>query len=308
MMDQFFLPDTYGDADIQSFTAPQTVTHTQWVTWRKPRGVSMCQIICIGGGGGGGGGFSTVSGSNRGGGAGGGSSSIATVVMPLYAVPDDMYVQVGAGGIGVGSGGGVAGSGLLSYVSVAPSTVVTPTNVLAVSGTVEAAGGTTGTGGASGVGGAAGTVATIALMPLAGRGQVSFFAGQQGAAGGNRSGGIGLPSALPTTGCPTMGGTGGAGTNSADFAGGIITPIAESLLSQWAAAGAPAGSFSGSGGFLLPKPFFSYCGLGGGAAFAGIGGNGGDGGPGSGGGGGGAGTTGGQGGDGGAGIVIIISW
>jgi hypothetical protein len=105
-----------------------------------------------------------------------------------------------------------------------------------------------------------------------------------------------------------MGGSGGAGTTAADFAGGIITAITNSYLSEIRSAGAAAGSFDGPSGFLSRNPFFSFAGLGGGASNAGIGGNGGNAAPGSGGGGGGGGTTGGVGGRGGDGIVIITCW
>ena len=58
-------------ADIQEFTA----SASSWQTWRKPRGVSLINILCIGGGGGGGGGFVTSANASRGGGGGGASSS-----------------------------------------------------------------------------------------------------------------------------------------------------------------------------------------------------------------------------------------
>ena len=56
MLDALHLPGmTRGN--VQVFTRVSTVTNTQWLTWQKPRGVSMLQAIVIGGGGGGGGGF-----------------------------------------------------------------------------------------------------------------------------------------------------------------------------------------------------------------------------------------------------------
>jgi hypothetical protein len=105
-----------------------------------------------------------------------------------------------------------------------------------------------------------------------------------------------------------LGGGGGASTTSANFAGSIITAIAATFISERAPAGAASGSNDGSGGYMLWKPLWSYCGLGGSSNNTGVGGNGGNGGFGSGGGGGGGGTTGGRGGDGGAGLVIINSW
>jgi hypothetical protein len=293
-------------ADVQIYTGVSTVTNTQWRTWTKPYGRSMLNILCIGGGGGGGGGFTAAAGNARGGGGGGGSSGQTRVLVPLHLLPDVLYIQVGVGGAGVGSGGGTAPSGVLSYVAIAPNT--TATNVLAVSGNAAAAGGGTGTGAAVGAAGVAGTIATIANMPLAGLGHHWFIAGQIGAAGGAVAGAIGGPAVFPTTSVLTMGGAGGAGTTSADFAGGIITAITSSFLSEARPQGAAAGSNPGSSGFLLTRPFFSYCGLGGSASNSGVGGAGGYGGPGSGGGGGGGGTTGGVGGTGGAGIVVMTAW
>lgn len=306
MLDCLHIPTGTGASDVQEFTIPSTVTNTQWHTWIKPRGKTMCNIICIGGGGGGGGGFTAAAAAARGGGGGGGSSAVTRVEIPLIFLPDMLYVQVGAGGQGVLSGGGTAGSGILSYVAIAPNT--TATNVLAVSGAVAAVGGGTGTGAAVGAAGTAGTIATIGAMPLAGLGQFAFIAGQIGIAGGAVAGAVGGAQSIPVTSVITMGGSGGAGTTSADFAGGLITAITDSYLSQIRPANAAAGSFDGSGGFMHRAPLFSFCGLGGGASNAGVGGKGGMGGYGSGGGGGGGGTTGGRGGDGGTGIVIIVCW
>lgn len=308
MLDTFFLPTDTGDADIQIFRHPSTVTNLQWHTWLKPRGKTMCQIMCIGGGAGGGGGFTAAAAATRGGGGGGGSSGISRVTIPLFFLPDILYVQVGNGGLGRASGGGVATSGILSYVGIHPDT--TASNILAISGAVAPVGGGTGTGAAVGAAGTAGTIAVIASMPLAGLGQFNLIAGQAGAAGGAQAGAIGPPATIPVTSCLTMGGGGGAGTTSADFSGSIITAITGSLLSTWKSNSAPglAGTNSGASGYTIFKPFWSWCGLGGGASNTGAGGFGGDGGNGAGAGGGGGGTTGGTGGTGGPGIVIIMCW
>lgn len=305
MLDAGFFPNPRL-GDLQIFTRPSTVTNTQWLTWLKPRGKSMMNAIVIGGGGGGGGGFSAAAAAARGGGGGGGSSAVTRLTIPLFCIPDTLYIQVGDGGKGVGSGGGTAGSGLLSYISVHPNT--TASNILAVSGAAGAVGGGTGTGAAVGAAGTAGTIAVIGSMPLAGMGHFDLIAGQAGAAGGAVAGAIGPPTSIAVTSVLTMGGAGGAGTTSADFAGGIITAITDSYLSQIRPQGAAAGSNNGSGGFLSWAPFFSFAGLGGSASNTGVGGLGGNGAPGSGGGGGGGGTTGGRGGDGGPGIVIIYCW
>lgn len=294
-------------ANVERITNPSTVQNLQWQTWRKPIGVSMLCMLLIGGGGGGGGGFTGIAGSARGGGGAGGSSSITRVLVPAIYLPDTLYIQVGAGGQGVGSGGGTAGSGVRSYVCIAPN--VDPSNVLAVSSTaVVPTGGGTGTGAAAGAAGGAGTLAAIADMPLAGYGFFFTVGGDAGVAGGAQTGAVGPAQGITVTGCLTTGGSGGAGTTSADFAGGAWTAIANSLLSENRPATPGAGSFDGSGGYLLEEPFFSFGGTGGSSSNTGPGGNGGNGGPGSGGGGGGGGTTGGRGGDGGNGIIIMASW
>lgn len=306
MLDLNHFPSSTGSDDVQIFNRPSTVTNTQWQTYLKPRGKTMLSILCIGGGGGGGGGFTRAAAAAGGGGGSGGSSAVTRVVIPFYFLPDVLYIQVGQGGQGVSSGGGTAGSGVLSYVAVAPNT--TATNVLAVSGNAAAVGGGTGTGAAVGAAGTAGTIATIANCPLAGLGYYQFIAGQIGVAGGAVAGAVGTAQSIPTTSVITMGGSGGAGTTSADFAGGLFTAISNSYLSEQRPETPAAGSNNGSGGVQMWKPFFSFGGGGGSSSNTGIGGNGGNGAYGAGGGGGGAGTTGGRGGNGGTGIVIMTAW
>jgi len=305
MLDLLHLPSSV-QADVQIFTCPSTVTNLQWQTWRFPRGRSMVSIFCVGGGGGGGGGFTGAASTARGGGGSGGSSAITRVLVPGFLLPETLYVQVGAGGQGVGSGGGTAGSGVLSYVSIAPNT--TASNIVAISGAAAAVGGGTGTAAAVGAAGTAGTIAVIGSMPLAGLGNFNMIAGQVGVAGGAVAGAVGTAQTIPVTSVLCTGGSGGAGTTSADFAGGAFTAISNSWLSEQRPATPTAGSYNGSGGLQLWEPFFSFGGGGGSSSNAGIGGAGGNGAYGAGGGGGGGGTTGGRGGDGGSGVVIIISW
>lgn len=299
-------PQPNGNTDVQVFVGSSTVTNTQWRTWRKPPGKTMCSILCIGGGAGGGGGFTRAAAAAGGGGGSGGSSGQSSVTIPLFFLPDTLFIQAGAGGIGVGSGGGTAGSGIQSYVAIAPNT--TATNVVALSGNAGGLGGGTGTGAAVGAAGTAGTIATIANMPLAAAGQYTLLAGQIGVAGGAVAGAVGTAQAIPATGLRCMAGSGGAGTTSADFAGGLFTAITSSWLSEQRPATPAAGSNPGSGGTQYWKPFFGFGGGGGSSSNTAAGGAGGNGAYGCGGGGGGAGTTGGKGGDGGAGIVIIVSW
>lgn len=308
MLDLLNLPPSTGSTDVQMFTSLATVTGIQWQTWRKPRGKTMCHIICIGGGGGGGGGFIRASG-NGGGGGGGGSSGYSRVTIPCFLLPDILYIQVGAGGQGQVSGGGAAGSGLLSYVSIfhGGGSATVASNTIALSGAALAVGGGTGTVAAAGGAGTAATIPTIGAMPLAGLGQFALIAGQAGIIGGavDTAGGA---QSIPTTSCLCQGGWSGAGVNATDRAGGTCATISGSLISESVPAGPAAGSYDGSTGPMLWKPFFSFGGGGGSSSNANVGGAGGNGAYGSGGGGGGSGVSGGRGGDGGGGLVIIICW
>ncbi len=291
--------------DMQVFTRPSTVTSTQFMTWTKPRGVSMMHILCLGGGGGGGGGFTNTAGNARGGGGGGGSGGILNIMFPALFVPDVLWVQVGAGGQGVGSGGGTAGSGVVSYVSISSST--TSTDRIAGSSGTDALGGGTGTGAGVGAGGTGATVGALSAVQ-SGLGVYSIQDGVNGSNGGNQAGAVGVAVAIPVAGALAQGGSGGAGTTAADFAGGLFTAITNSWLSEQRPATPGAGSFNGSGGPSFRAPFFGFGGGGGSSSNTLPGGAGGNGGFGGGGGGGGGGTTGGRGGDGGSGLVIIWAW
>lgn len=319
MLDVFHLPTNTGVGDVQIFTNPQTVTNLQWKTWIKPRGKTMAYIMCIGGGAGGGGGNTAASGVAAAGGGGGGSSAMSKLLIPLRFLPDILYIQVGAGGIGAPSNPvpGTGDSGILSYVGIYPD--ITATNILAISGAAGPVGGQTGSTPTNGGGGAAGTVPVIGSMPLAGLGHFTLIAGQTGTAGAATAGGPPGNQNPPTTGLICMGGTGGGGhTGSQIQAGGIMVwPLNVAGDGPGSLLGNQSNqvfSEEGTGcGSYLPKPFFS---------FAGIGGKGrdgvnavalssGDGGPGSGGGGGGCGSNpggGGKGGNGGTGFIAIVCW
>lgn len=300
MLDFGHLPTPTGNSDVQLFTCPSTVNQLQWHTWLKPRGKTMMHAILASGGGAGGNGATGVAASARVGGGSGGSSGLTRLTIPLAFVPDALYVQVGRGG------DSIIGNPLLSYIaakySAATPGTVNPNNIFAVSGAAAPTNGTI-----AGAAGAGGTIATIAAMPLAHMGHFDFIAGTNGASGGAAAGAVGGAAAQPTA-TPFWGASGGAGTTSADFAGGAFTANADSLFSEMRPATAAAGSNHGSGGFTLWTPFISFGGGGGGSSNAGVGGNGGNGGLGCGGGGGGGGTTGGTGGAGGSGFVLIICW
>lgn len=300
------LPSFYaGAGTVDVFNVPTTVTNLEWHIWNKPRGISTIYLFTVGGGAGGGGGFTGIATSARGGGGSGGSSAVTRSVFPAFLLPDRLYIQVGAGGLGVGSGGGTAGTGIKSFVSVYPDLNVA--NLLSASASSAPTGGGTGTAAAVGGAGVGGTVPTITVQCLAGLGVFTSIAGQAGVAGGAVAGAVGTAGVIPVTGVVTSGGSGGAGTTSADFAGGLWTAISNSYLSEIRPATPAAGSFNGSAGFNIWQPFFSFGGTGGSSSNSGVGGNGGIGGYGSGGGGGGGGTTGGKGGDGGGGLVVIVS-
>jgi len=312
MLDHFHLPIVPG-RDVQMFTLPSTVTNLQWSTWTKPRGLSMAYMLLIGGGGGGGRGLAGIAGTARGGGGGGAGSAMTKILMPLEFLPDRLFVQVGGGGVGASDPATNAGPGLLSVISLYTDSGVT--NTIGQSGGAGATGGANGSNGGNAAGGTAGTVAVLSNMSRIGLGHHAIIAGQSGSTGGSPTS-AGTALAIPTTSVLCMGGTGGGGvTVTTNFAGGAITVISNSLLSQFAPAAAPAGPGGhGSGGPQLWKPFFSFGGMGGSSSDSVIpSGDGGKGSYGSGGGGGGGGignaaAENSPGGFGGNGIVIISCW
>jgi hypothetical protein len=311
MMDLFDLTSK-NQADVQVFNTPSAGT-TDWYTWRKPRGKSFAQFLCLAGGGGGGGGCGDAGGANKGGGGGGSSSAIARVMISLELLPDVLYVNVGRGGIGgaggsSGSGTG-GGNGVQSYISLQPNT--TTSNLILQSGGATGLGGNPGTATNGGAATSFPAATTISTCPISGLGfnLPDFQGGDTGKAGGAHTGAIGAATAILTTGIFVMGGSGGAGSASGDFAGGLCTAIANSYLSEQRPIGAAAGSNPGSNGPTLWKPMWFFGGLGGGSSNTTTGGAGGYGSYGCGGGGGGAGVTvGGRGGDGGPGLVLISCW
>ena len=296
--DVFGYPESQS-ADVKIFS---TGTGGSWQTWNRPRGKSMCSILVIGAGAGGGGGMSGASGTVRGGGAGGGSGAIARCIIPIYMLPDVLYVQVGVGG--AGGAATVAGTaGQRSYISVAPNT--TAANIVMQSGAAAATGGAAGSTGGSATAGAAETISTVTLCILAQAGVLTFIAGKIGAIGGVVGGGVGASNTLLTSSF-LCGGAGGGTTPAAntDFAGGTQTGAG---IFPTIAGGVSGGATHASGGYIIQRPFISYGGAGGGTSQT-TAGNGGNGATGSGGGGGGGGVTGGRGGKGGDGLVIIQCW
>ena len=309
--------------DFQQFIGTASATigtgsgGQQLQTWRKPRGVNWVYIIGVGGGGSGsvGGRAATTAG----GGGGGGSGGQTTVLIPASMIPDTLYILAGQGGIS-GTTVALAGvAGTPTYVLIEPDTTLTAnfTLLLANGG---AAGGAEATGGSPG--GAGGTLATIAGMPLAGRGAYNFFVGQTGGTGGTRAGVISTAIAFPTTGLLVTGGQGGGGGGTTPTAGVGFTASTGSLGQDFfpnttggtVASGATPAT-AGSPGFISKNFLLNFGGSGGGGSSStagGLAGAGGDAAPGSGGGGAGASNsnnpTVASAGSGGPGFVYIISW
>ncbi len=318
-----FLPPGVN-GDVQIFGGPMGAS-TQWLEWRKPRGVTMVYMLLIGGGGGGGGGFTGVSTSARGGGAGGACSSLACHIFPAFLLPDILKVSVGLGGAG-GTGSGVAGgAGTISYIATGVGLTAGSTipNILAESGNAAPGGGAAGTNSGNATGGSVPSIGTKARQGWAQAYSISTFTvGIVGPTGGAATGSAGTGVTATWNLIPISPGTGGGGVNTVntgfaggaltlqaamDIADGTFTPASSHLLGGGAGSGAAVGG-PGSAGVQCWKPFIMTGGTGGGSADGQVGGAGGNGGIGCGGGGGGAGTTGGRGGNGGNGIVIIISW
>jgi hypothetical protein len=298
--------------DVQYFTGQSTATLTQWQTWRKPRGVKNVYMIGVGGGSSGAVGDNAAA--TNVGGNGGGSGGQTCVWIPAMFLPDTLYIQAGAGGVGLFGGGGAQVGGTPTYVTIEPSSTLTANmTVLLANG-----------GQAASVSG--GVQAFISGMPLAARGFYTFFAGQAGTSGGAAGNGNGTALTFPTTGLMVMGGTGGGGGgNPTGGVGGSRTvpagvPIDDFFLPTQvggiaAANTTPAGA--GGSGMIVRNFIMNYGGLGGGGASSasgGVAGAGGNGAPGSGGGGSGGSTTVAgantlaRPGNGGDGFVIVMSW
>jgi len=314
MLDLLHLPkSTPGNVDYFYHTG------TSWVTWEKPRGIIMLEIICIGGGGGGRSGH-VFNGSGRSGGAGGGSGGFSRLLIPAVFLPDVLYVSVGRGGAGgattaASNTSNLGANGTASYVSIAPSTAAIYLACFA-----NAGGGGITTGASTNAGGLAASVVTQANCLMSGLGQFFALAGQSGTAGTTLAG---TAITYPTTGLLLSGGAaGGGGLTGGNFGGFVTAPTQASFSLITTRTGGLAASTAdpGADGLSLFQPLMSIGGAGGGMSTSttnnvGRGGNGGNGGFGSGGGGGGAGPSGfvpgngaGAGGKGGDGLVIIRSW
>lgn len=247
-------------SDVQMFQSQGGA----WMSWNKPRGASMCYMLCIGGGGGGGGCNSNTNSSDfTGMGGGGGSSGLATLVIPALLLPDTLYVQVGAGGAGgaggSGSGATAGSAGGVSYVSLSKNT--SAPNVVLYSGGAAGGGGvalpSTSSTTSSGAAGSAASAATNTVLGTLGL--FNAVAGQAGAAGFSGTNAWGS--------IPLNGGPGGAANvaaaNTVDWtfaswaSGANLNRVDQSGFTNWkpffsiAAGGtynAPTGSIPGASG------------------------------------------------------------
>jgi hypothetical protein len=254
---------------------------TDWINWTKPIGCNFIYIIAVGGGGGGGGG--TTGGQASLGNSGAGSGSYGVIACPASFFPDNVYIQVGKGGIGGNGANGTSGGNTIIAFHPSNSGI---NNIL------------TAAGGVNGFGSATNTIGTIGSIGNTMRG-----VGQVNRGVGTSAGAIsGEPGAA--SGSPIYGGGGGGGTGAYQTGGGMSSPYLN-------ISGLPntASGVTGANGYVASyKPLVVFGGCGGGGVSSGAGGNGGNGIMGSGGGAGGNGTVNSVGGNGGDGFVIIISY
>lgn len=310
MLGSLHLPSSFPNADVQTFIGEIGNSDCAYV-WQKPRGKTMAQIMLWGRGGSGGNGVVGANNTAAGGG-GGGSASQTILMVPLWALPEQLFINLGtAAAFNVT----ITFSQIVN-IGVAPAA----RDVLAWADSGRAGG--NGSGAVGGTGGAAGGAAGSTQMPLGWPWRVSVLAGQAGVAGGTT--GAGSSVGLPTTGLLVTSGNGGGGLPAAGAVGsngGGLTGAVGAFPAHNGGAGAATATTPGGDGVSGYQPltnvFFLYSGSGGGsthgsATGAGlVGGNGGVGMPGCGGGGGGGALTGstqGLGGRGGPAMCIITCW
>lgn len=247
---------------VYFYVGNQLTADTDWVTWVKPRGKSMCSITICGKGGDGG--TSTPAAATAIAGSGGGSSgTLTTINVPMSAIPDRLYLWLPGLGFAAGS---------VAKVTVSPETITGALNVL-----VAGKGGNNGGNATSATGGSAGTSVTAAAvtdMPLGWQWANTPVAGMAGTAGGgSQTAGSNLT--LATTNFQIVtGGTGGGGidsaTGTAGYAGGNITAAGALLALPGGAAGSatttPPGA--GSNGIQpIPGMLYFYGGTGSGSQY-----------------------------------------
>ena len=202
MLDLGHLPLKTGASEVYYFEGNSSTAAGSWVTWTKPRGKSMINIVIVGKGGSGGTGVIGAN-STAAGGGGGGSGGQTNVTMPLALLPDIIFLSLA---------GISATTTLASYVSIAPNAV--GNNVIAL-----ANGGGNGGNAAGATAGAAGAAAGVAtsLNMAFGFNFAQVLAGQPGIIGGTT--GTSTAVVIGTSGLMVTGGSGGAGLGTAGTAG-----------------------------------------------------------------------------------------
>lgn len=302
MSDPLYYPHS---ENVSFFVGSAIAVNTNWQIWRKPVGKTMLHILLCGAGGNGG--LGAIGANNTAaGGGGGGSGSQVSLVIPLYAIPDVLYLSLGA----------VAGVG--SRITIAPN--ATPASCIA--NVTAGSNGGNAVGATAGGAGSGGAAAATNSMPLGfAIGVVSNTVGTPGTIGGTTTAGGAI--VLPTSGTRLSGGAGGGGLPAAGAVG-----TAGGGLSANDFFGAIAGGAGGATGTTPPGNgscgltwnkalFFNLGGCGGGSTHGTATGaglvqsNGGDAGLGCGGGGAGGaltGSTAGAGGKGGASFAILTVW
>ena len=203
MLDASFFASRYGNADVKIFRGQMQASLGQnWQAWNKPRGKTLAHITLIGKGGDGGLGVIGANSSAAGGGSGAAGGQ-TTLIVPLWALPDVLYLSLP----------GVGSSQVTSMIAIARSTAANDIIAIASPGS----NGGNAAGANAGSAGTAGAAATAGSMPLGWPWLVAAVAGQNGVAGGT----TGSPSNLliPSGGCLVTAGTAGAGLGAAGVAG-----------------------------------------------------------------------------------------
>lgn len=294
MIDLSFLPQPIN-GDLQAFACHKPAATITLGAWKKPRGCAFAHIFVLGCGGNGGSGSISVAGTA--GGSGGGSGGQSSLVLPLLALPDVMYVVVNT------------------------TAMVFSTNINSVSANYAFLSASHGGAASGATVGAAGAITAISSCWAAGVGKTQFLVGQAGTNTAN------LFTTLPATGLRTTGGAAGAAApaaGAAGAAGNAVSPSVAELANSYFRAlpggdgGATDTANGGRGldGIIGPHNSLFYGGSGGGSGGgtgATVGGNGGNGSFGAGGGGGASALTGtsgtaGVGGAGGPCLLVVTCW
>lgn len=207
MLDLLHLP-TPGGIDVQRFFGANIGTAVDTTfTWIKPRGKSMLHILFVGGGGDGGTGVIGAN-STAAGGGGGGSGSQLSMLIPMWAIPDALYILMGRF------------NGYASYITIAPHTSASASapaaNIVLAQANGASPGGNA-SGATAGTAGAAPAAPSANQMPAGWAYVQQAIAGMAGIAGGTTVAGAALT--LPVTGQNVTGGTGGGGLPAAATAG-----------------------------------------------------------------------------------------